>query len=219
MKLTVLEGDYLFSTKYSYGYSKHSFPFSPPIFKDRIWSTQPERGDIVIFRPPHHMDIRYVKRLIGLPGDKIQLIDDVIHINDEPIIREEYSSKDDEQAQTYKRFKETLPNGVSYIAYKLPKDHANSSWNNKFGNTDAFYVPKDKYFFLGDNRDQSNDSRIDLGFVPFENFIAKVQFIFFSTKEPLWLENGNITQVFTRAWIWISSVRFNRIFKNIYSLN
>lgn len=215
MKLTILEGDYIFSTKYSYGFSKHSFPFSPPIFNDRILSTLPERGDIVIFRPPHRMDMRYVKRLIGMAGDKIQLINDVIYINDKPVKHEEIGVRVAENSQEYKQYKETLPNGISYSSYKLAGDE---DMHHKHSSTDIFYVPKDKYFFLGDNRDESNDSRIDLGFVPFENFIAKSQFILFSTKEFLWLDGGNITQVFTRLWTWVSNIRWNRMFKNIYSL-
>ena len=214
MKFTILEGDYIFSTKYSYGYSRHSFPFSPPIFNDRILATQPERGDIVIFRPPHRMDMRYIKRLIGLPGDKIKLTNDVVYINDKPIKREEAGETVSEHNHIYKKYKETLPNGVSYNAYTL----ANNDIPHRFSNTETFYVPKDKYFFLGDNRDESNDSRIDLGFVPFENFIAKSQFILFSTKEFLWLDGGNITQIFTRLWTWVSNVRWNRMFTNIYSL-
>ena len=214
MKHTILEGDYIFSTKYSYGFSKYSFPFSPPIFKGRILATQPERGDIIIFRPPHRMDMRYVKRLIGMPGDKIKLTDDLLYINDKPIKREEVGEVVSEHNNIYKKFKETLPNGVSYHSYTL----ANSDTPHRFSNTETFYVPKDKYFFLGDNRDESNDSRIDLGFVPFENFIAKSQFILFSTKEFLWLDGGNITQIFTRLWTWVSNVRWNRMFANIYSL-
>lgn len=218
MKLTILEGDYLFSTKYSYGFSKHSLPFSPPIFSGRILSSPPNRGDIVIFRPPHNMDIRYIKRLVGLPGDKIQLIDDLIYINNVPIKREALGIAYDEKGRTYNKFKETLPNNVSYYAYKL-KDDDNFQIHNRFGNTELFYVPKDKYFFLGDNRDESNDSRIDLGFVPFENFIAKAQFIFFSTKELLWQEDSNVFQALSRSWTWISSIRFKRIFNSLYKLD
>ncbi|MGI4776308.1 MAG: signal peptidase I [Janthinobacterium lividum] len=216
MKLTILENDYIFSTKYSYGFSKHSFPFSPPIFKGRIFATAPERGDIVIFRPPMKMDIRYIKRLVGLPGDKIQLIDDLIYINDQPIKREEMGVVKDEKGNSYEKYKETLPNEMSYYSYKTLQKYSNSA-ENKFGNTEIFYVPSDKYFFLGDNRDESNDSRVDLGFVPFENFIAKGQLVFFSTKDLLWLEDGPITQVVTRAWTWLSSIRINRIFKSIYA--
>jgi signal peptidase I len=218
MKLTVLEGDYIFSTKYSYGYSNYSIPFNPDIFRGRILSSAPERGDIVIFRPPMNMEVRYIKRLIGLPGDKIQLINNVIHINDKPIEREEIGDFVDESGKFYKKYRETLPNGVSYFSYKVDLKKNAMLAENKYSNTEAYYVPSDKYFFLGDNRDESNDSRIDLGFVPFQNFIAKGQFILFSTQEFFWLENTGITNVLGRIWPWLSSIRFNRMFKSIYSL-
>jgi len=211
MKATILENDYIFSTKYSYGYSKHSFPFSPDMFNDRILASKPKRGDIVIFRPPMNMEIRYIKRLIGLPGDKIQMINDTIYINDKAVERIEDGRFTDQAGQLYKKFKETLPSGISYNSYKL----AQSANTNKYGNTGIFYVPSDKYFFLGDNRDESNDSRIDLGFVPFENFIAKGQFILFSTSELFWLDNKGIIENVTRIWPWIKSIRFNRILKTI----
>ena len=183
MKATILENDYLFCTKYSYGYSNYSLSFFDFInlFKGRIFAREPERGDIVVFRPPNNMSIRYIKRLIGLPGDKVQLIDDVIYINDKKIDRVEVGTYTSEEGRKYLKFKETLPNGKTYFSYKLVPALGTIS-NHDYGNTNIFYVPEGKYFFLGDNRDQSNDSRIDLGFVPFENFIAKAQFIWFSTK-------------------------------------
>jgi signal peptidase I len=215
MKATILENDYIFSTKYSYGYSKHSFPFSPNIFNDRILSSKPQRGDVVIFRPSNNMDIRYIKRLIGLPGDRIQMINDTIYINDHPIERTEIGQFQDVTGQLYKKYKETLPNNVSYCSYKL----AQASKANQYGNTEIFYVPSDKYFFLGDNRDESNDSRIDLGFVPFENFISKGQFVLFSTKEILWLDNNGTIDNIARFWPWLKSIRFNRIFKSLAITN
>lgn len=218
MKLTVLEGDYIFSTKYSYGYSNYSIPFNPDIFKGRILASAPERGDIVIFRPPMDMERRYIKRLIGLPGDKIQLINNLIYINDKPIHREEVGELKGENGEFYKKYKEILPNGVSYFSYKLDLEKNNILSENKYSNTEIFYVPSDKYFFLGDNRDGSNDSRIDLGFVPFQNFIAKGQFILFSTEEFFWLENTGITDIFSRIWPWLSSIRFHRLFKSIYAI-
>jgi signal peptidase I len=219
MKVTVLEGDYIFSTKYSYGYSKHSIPFSPDFFSGRILSSKPERGDIIIFRPPMNMDIRYIKRLIGLPGDKIQLINNVVYINDKPIEREEVGEIIGEDGTKYRKYKETLPNGVSYLAYKTDPEQSSSVNNSYHSNTAVFYVPNDKYFFLGDNRDNSRDSRVDLGFVPFENFIAKGQFILFSTKEMLWPQNVGFLEGFTRIWTWLSSIRTERLFRNIYSID
>nr|WP_316353140.1 signal peptidase I [Candidatus Trichorickettsia mobilis] len=217
MKATVLEGEYIFSTKYSYGYSRYSFPFSPNIFSGRVFASAPQRGDIIIFRPPMNMELRYIKRLIGLPGDKIQLIKDVVYINDKPIVRSEIGDYTDEQGQKYNKYKETLPNGVSYTAYKLDQQMEKfTMMANKYSNTEIFYVPKDHYFFLGDNRDCSNDSRVDLGFVPFENFIAKGRVILFSTKELLWVDNGSITERVARIWLWLKSIRFDRMFKSIY---
>ena len=217
MKVTILENDYVFSTKYSYGYSKHSLPFSPNIFSGRIFATPPARGDIIIFRPPHDMEIRYIKRLIGLPGDKLQLIDDIIYINDKPIKREELGKCVGEDGQKYIKYREVLPNDVSYISYKHDRDKTNEITLNNKSNTEVFYIPNNKYFFLGDNRDDSRDSRFELGFVPFENFIAKAQFILFSTKEQLWAGNATIFERFTRIWPWLESIRFNRIFKNLYT--
>ena len=212
MKATILENDYIFSTKYSYGYSKHSFPFSPNIFSDRILGSQPQRGDIVIFRPPNNMAIRYIKRLIGLPGDKIQVINDIVYINDEAIKRTEIGEFKDQTGQLYNKYKETLANNVNYFSYKLV--HENKI--NQYSNTEIFYVPSGQYFFLGDNRDESNDSRVDLGFVPFENFIAKAQFILFSTKEILWLDDNSIMENIARFWFWLNSIRFDRVFKLLH---
>lgn len=215
MKATVLENDYIFSTKYSYGYSNYSFPFSPNIFNGRIWASQPQRGDIIVFRPPNNMDIRFIKRLIGLPGDKVQLINDVVYINDKAIERTEIGTYTSEEGKNYIKFKEILPNSVSYFSYKLKQN--NHSLVNKYGNTEIFYVPEGKYFFLGDNRDESNDSRIDLGFVPFKNFIAKGQFIIFSTKAELWQSDIGIINQILRVGTWLASIRFNRIFTFLYT--
>lgn len=216
MKETILEYEYIFSTKFSYGYSKHSFPFSPNLFNGRIFSSLPERGDIVIFRPPTNMNTRFIKRLIGLPGDKLQIINDVIHINDKPIERKELGLFTGEDGTTYRRFKETLPGGFSYIAYldEALKDHP---MINRYSTTSAFYIPSGHYFMMGDNRDHSGDSRADLGFVPFENFIAKGQFRLFSTKEVLWRDEGNILDPITRLWPWLKSIRFSRLFTGIYN--
>ncbi len=215
MKATVLENDYIFSTKYSYGYSNYSFPFYPNIFNGRILASQPQRGDIIVFRPPNNMDIRYVKRLMGLPGDRIQLINDIVYINDKAIERIEIGTYTSEEGKKYTKYKEILPNGINYFSYKLKQD--DHLLANQYGNTEIFYVPEGKYFFLGDNRDESNDSRIDLGFVPFKNFIAKGQFIIFSTKEELWQSDiGIINQIF-RVGTWLASIRFNRLFTSLYT--
>lgn len=210
MTQTVLVGDYVFSTKYSYGYSKHSFLFSPNIFNGRIFESKPERGDIVIFYTPmKNDDKKYIKRLIGMPGDKIQIINDAIVINGKAIERIEVGKLNDNGIE-YLKFMETLPNGVKYLSYKLEKKDPT--------NTEIFYVPEGKYFFLGDNRDNSNDSRYDLGFVPFENFVAKSRFILFSTKEELWKSSISFFEQVSRIATWIKSVRLDRIFKNLYEI-
>ncbi|XVN43146.1 MAG: signal peptidase I [Candidatus Rickettsia vulgarisii] len=214
MKATIFENDYIFSTKYSYGYSKYSLPFSPNVFNGRIFASTPQRGDIIIFRPPNNMSIRYVKRLIGLPGDKIQLINDLIYINDKPIERDKVGIYESEAGKFYTKFKETLPNGASYFSYKLQEN--NNSFADQLSTTSIFYVPEGKYFFLGDNRDESGDSRFDLGYVPFENFIAKGQFVIFSTKETLWSNDIGIINQILRIGTWVSSIRFNRLFLSLY---
>ena len=217
MKGTILENDYIFSTKYSYGYSRYSFPFSPNIFSGRIMSKAPQRGDIIIFRPPNNMEIRYIKRLIGMPGDKIQLIDDVIYINDKPIERQESGNFIDESGERYLKYKETLPNGVSYYSYKTLIPGQNLVNTRYYSNTPVFYVPQDKYFFMGDNRDNSKDSRVDLGFVPFENFIAKAQFIWLSTEKKLWTNELGIVNFIPSIIDWLKSIRRTRIFQNLYT--
>jgi signal peptidase I len=216
MKETIREGDYIFSTKFSYGYSNYSFPWSPNLFEGRIFASSPQRGDIIIFRPPFDMNTRYIKRLIGIPGDKVQVINDVIYINDKPIERQDLGTFVGSKGEKYRRFKETLPGGASYLAYKS-EELADYPMINKYSTTPPFYVPSGKYFFMGDNRDNSRDSRADLGFVPFENFIAKGQFRFFSTEEPLFSPNGNLLDFVTRFGIWVKSIRFNRIFTSIYN--
>jgi len=214
MKATILEGDYIFSTKYSYGYSIYSIPFNPDIFEDRIFANKPERGDVVIMRPPHDMQERYIKRLFGLPGDKIQIIDDLIYINDTPIERIEVGSYVDEEGMNFRKFKETLPNGSSYFSYKMKYpstkvavDHSN------FG---PYVVEPGKYFFIGDNRDNSGDSRYQLGSVPFRNFIAKGRFVLFSTKQALWDSNESFFGQIKRVGTWFMSIRFSRFFNSLY---
>ena len=184
MKATILEGDYIFSTKYSYGYSIYSFPFNPDIFEDRIFANVPERGDVIIMRPPHDMEERYIKRLFGLPGDKIQIIDDLIYINETPITRIEVGDYVDEEGINFRKFKETLPNGSSYFSYKMK--YPSTKITVDHSNFGPHIVEPGRYFFIGDNRDNSGDSRYQLGTVPFRNFIAKGRFVLFSTKQVLW---------------------------------
>jgi signal peptidase I len=195
---TLLVGDYLFVSKYSYGYTSYSFPTSfcvpfsgfctpeIPLFSGRIFASQPQRGDVVVFRLPKDDSIDYIKRLIGLPGDHIQMIDGVLNINGVPVKREridDYVTDDDGVVQRVKRYHETLPNGVSYTTIDLTD-------NGFYDNTPVYTVPPDSYFMMGDNRDNSQDSRVlgAVGYVPFANLIGRAQMIFFSMEDgaPAW---------------------------------
>ena len=201
MKATLLVGDYLFVSKYSYGYSHFSLPFSPPIFTGRIFGSPPERGDVVVFRLPKDTSTDYMKRVIGLPGDKIQVIDGLVNINGQPIKRERADDfveiEEGTRATPVKRWKETLPNGVSYYSLALVD-------NGFADNTQVYTVPAGEYFMMGDNRDNSTDSRFSqVGTVPFENIIGRAQLIFFSVYE------GEHAWEF---WRWPFSVRWSRLF-------
>ncbi|HVG52038.1 MAG TPA: signal peptidase I, partial [Xanthobacteraceae bacterium] len=183
MMNTLLIGDFLFVSKFSYGYSRFSFPFSPPLFSGRIpGSWTPDRGDVVVFRLPREDSTDYIKRLIGLPGDRIQMIDGLLHINGTPVKRERVADwTDPDNRVTVKRWRETLPNGVSYETLDLQD-------RGMLDNTPVFTVPAGNYFMMGDNRDNSTDSRVPtersgVGFVPFENIVGKAQIIFFSVGE------------------------------------
>ena len=205
MEPTLLVGDRIFVTKYSYGYSKNSFPFSPPIINKRIFFSKPVRGDVVVFKTPADNRTDYIKRLIGLPGDSIQFIDSNLYINNSEIIKSRISKNDKiycgSKTIDVFTFQEKLPNGKSHISVYL-KNFASQ-------NSDIFKVPKDHYFFLGDNRDCSKDSRFlsSVGYVHKDNLVGKAQFIFFSSDKLI----GN----FFTFWKWHKSIRFNRFFKKI----
>ena len=205
MEPNLLVGDRIFVTKYSYGYSKHSFPFSPPIFKGRIVSSEPNRGDVVVFKTPADNRTDYIKRLIGLPGDQIQFIDSNLFLNNSEILKERLS-KDDKifcgkKNINVSTFEELLPNGIKHKTVYL-KDYS-------FKNSDIFIVPNDHYFFLGDNRDCSKDSRFltSVGYVHKDNLVGKARFIFFSSDKL----KGSIFSF----WKWNKSIRFDRFFKKI----
>lgn len=218
MKDTLLAGDYVFATKYSYGYSKYSMLFyNPESLKGRFLAQGPERGDVIIFRPPHEMSVRYIKRLIGMPGDKIQLINNIVYINDKPLNRDFVGNIKDSSGE-YKKYVETLPNGLKYNILQLVNRNEYSVLRG-INTTKPFMVPKEHYFFLGDNRDQSRDSRFELGFVPFENFIAKAQFTYFSDAVLMWLDGSGIKEQFQQTILWFQEVRWNRIFRNIYNID
>tara|TARA_B100001057_G_scaffold59509_1_gene52745 strand:+ start:326 stop:1060 length:735 start_codon:yes stop_codon:yes gene_type:complete len=205
MEPNLLVGDRLFVTKYTYGYSKHSFPFSPPIFKGRLFQKKPKRGDIVVFKTPADNRTDYIKRLIGLPGDKIQFIDSNLFINNSEILKSRISKKDTIFCGKKKidvfTFEELLPNGKKYNTVYL-KDFS-------YQNSDIFTVPEKNYFFLGDNRDCSKDSRFltSVGYVHEDNLVGKARFIFFSSDK-------SIGSIFS-FWKWNKSIRLNRFFKKI----
>lgn len=202
MKPTLLVGDYLFVNKFSYGYSRFSIPFSPNIFSGRIWEGKPERGDIAVFKLPHNTEIDYIKRVIGLPGDKIQVIEGLLHINGTPVKREKSGTYHDDTSFSRAEvpiYVETLPNGVSYQTLDL-------SPRSEGDNTKVFEVPADHYFMMGDNRDNSLDSRFEVGYVPLENFVGPASMVFFSVK--------NDTHPLA-IWKWPQDMRFNRLLKGL----
>jgi len=198
---TLLVGDYLFVSKYSYGYSRYSFPFGPDLFSGRIWAKEPTRGDVVVFKLPRDNETDYIKRVIGLPGDEIQMIHGILHINGEAVKKEhidDFVVTDGSGRERHvARYRETLPNGVSYPVLDLVNEGIGD-------NTEVYKVPERHFFMMGDNRDNSTDSRFlsEVGFVPFENLVGKAQIIFFSIDEGA---------SFWQVWKWPTDVRWSRI--------
>ena len=199
MKDTLLVGDYLFVSQFSYGYSRYSLPLSLPLFSGRIFGTEPQRGDVVVFALPRDPSTDYIKRVIGLPGDRIQVIGGLLHINGVAVKRERIGDFiDDEDGGAIRRWRETLPNGVSYDVLDLQDD-------SFLDDTQEYVVPPGHYFMMGDNRDNSMDSRVPsaVGYVPFENIIGKAQIIFFSIAD-----GKSAWQI----WTWPWSMRWSRLF-------
>ena len=205
MEPNLLVGDRLFVSKYSYGFSKHSFPFSPNLFKGRILFSEPKRADVVVFKTPADNRTDYIKRLIGLPGDSIQFINGDIYLNNNQILKtksKKYSKINcGKVTLEIDAFEEKLPNSKTYIAVYDKK--------NTYINSDKFTVPKDHYFFLGDNRDCSKDSRYltSVGYVHKDNLVGKARIIFFSS-------DYRIGSIF-KFWKWNKIIRFDRFFKII----
>ena len=200
---TLLVGDYLFVSKYSYGYSRYSLPFGIKLFDGRLFSNHPERGDVAVFRQPPSNRDDFIKRIVGLPGDKIQMIDGLLYINGSPTKKKriEDSIYIDFRGReiSIPQYEETLENGVSYVVSESMGN------NGTVDNTQEFLVPKNHYFAMGDNRDNSNDSRSWL-YIPSENLVGRAEIIFFSTDGSSgWL----------KPWLWFDSTRFKRIFNSI----
>ena len=182
---TLLVGDYLFVSKFSYGYTRYSLPFSPPLFSGRVFSSHgPERGDVAVFRLPADTSVNYIKRVVGLPGDKVQMIHGDLFINGQMVPRrqvEDYVYSDGGRSTVMHQYVESLPRGpgepmVDHRIIKFGDD-------GPFDNTPVYDVPQGYYFAMGDSRDNSLDSRSmpKVGFIPVENFIGRATFIFYST--------------------------------------
>ena len=203
MKPNLLVGDFIFVSKWSYGFSKHSLPFSIPLIPNKIFSKMPKRGDVVVFKTPSDDRTDYIKRVIGLPGDKIQIINGEIIINNDLILRKKIDDfidiQTDGKPKRKRQYKEYFFNKEINVLDIMD--------NGIVDNTKIFEVPKNKFFVMGDNRDNSQDSRFIniVGYVPIINLVGKAQFIFFS------LENSRFFQI----WKWPKAIRYERIFKKI----
>ena len=205
MEPNLLVGDRIFVTKFSYGYSKHSFPFSPPIFEGRFFYKKPKKGDVVVFKTPVDNRTDYIKRLIGVPGDSIQFIDGELYINDLQVFRDKIKESKEiycgNENLDVNFFEEKLENERKFVTVYRK--------NFSYQNSDKFIVPDDHFFYLGDNRDCSKDSRYlsSVGYVHKDNLVGKAQIIFFSSDTRI----GSILEV----WNWNKLIRFKRFFKKI----
>jgi signal peptidase I len=208
---TLLVGDYLFVSKFSYGYSRHSLPLSPDIFSGRVLYTVPERGDVAVFKLPSDNETDYIKRLVGVPGDRIQMRRGRLYINDKILPRKrikDFVMRDEMgNFRAIAQYIETLPNGRDHRILEMLAD------NGQLDDTPVFIVPKGHYFAMGDNRDNSLDSRVPnergmngVGFVPVENLVGRAEVMFFSTDgSAAWWE----------IWGWFQATRFSRFFSVI----
>jgi len=199
---TLLVGDYLFVSKLSYGYSRHSLPFSLPLIPGRVMFDAPERGDVAVFKLPSDGRTDYIKRIVGMPGDSLQVKGGVLHINGVALKRKrlgEYVYQDTKGIyHNTVRYMETLPNGRQHEIIEESDSYPRAD------NTPIFKVPEGHYFGMGDNRDNSSDSRFSVGFIPKENLVGRAEVIFFSNTGSFW-----------QIWTWPKSLRFERFFDGI----
>jgi len=206
MKPNLLVGDYLFVSKFSYGYSRFSLPFGLPFIQGRVMADAPQRGDVAVFKLPSNNATDYIKRVVGLPGDTIQMIDGRLYINGEMLPRElvdvvidRDNTGNDVRMHVYN---ETLPGGIEHIIYEEDD-------NGPLDNTREYVVPEGHYFMMGDNRDNSQDSRVEtmVGYVPLVNFVGRAERIFFSTRgdAQLW-----------EFWRWPQTIRFSRLLQEVH---
>ena len=202
---TLLVGDYLFVSKYSYGYSRHSLPLSLPLIPGRIFMSEPDRGDIAVFKLPSDNKTDYIKRIVGLPGDRIQVRNGRLFINDKMIERrkvEDFVASDPlGRIVRIPQYLEILPNGREHRILEMSDEE-------QLDNTPVYTVPQGHYFAMGDNRDNSLDSRVEsgVGFVPAENLVGRAEVLFFST-------NGSAH--FWEFWHWPGAIRFSRFFQSL----
>ena len=204
---TLEVGDYLFVSKPSYGYSKYSFPLSMGGFDGRVMDEEPKRGDIIVFRQPNNTSVDYIKRLVALPGETVQMIRGRLYINGKRVERETVGLVQSDENTTYQRevlteYIETLPGGIMHTIYE-------TSDNEALDNTPLYTIPDDHYFLMGDNRDNSRDSRdmMTVGFVPYENLIGRADLLFFSIDK----DSAKLFNPFT----WPGAIRISRIFKSL----
>ena len=202
MKPNLLVGDFIFVTKWSYGYSRHSLPFSVPLIPNKVFSKIPKRGDIAVFKTPEDNRTDYIKRVIGLPGDKIRVLNGEIYLNENKVLRKKLNDFIDNDKNIFikrvRKYEEYHDNLTIEVLDIMDDGIAD--------NTELFIVPEGHFFVMGDNRDNSQDSRFKtVGFIPFENLVGKARFIFFS------LENSR----FLEFWKWPNAIRGNRVLKKI----
>jgi signal peptidase I len=209
MEPNLYQGDYIIVSKYSYGYSRHSIPFSPPLFSGRVLGRAPQRGDIVVFKLPRDGHTDYVKRVIGLPGDRIQMRDGLLYLNGQQVPRTPAGVTTEDIGygllHDVAHYRETLPGGRSFLTNDFGPD-------SEYDNTVVYVVPEGHYFMMGDNRDNSSDSRVPperdgVGYVPAENLVGRAQIILLS-----WDANASLF----KPWTWILDARPSRFFKVLH---